>query len=78
LEEKIQKLEQEIWSIKEPNEDGKMPSVTDKLHLDEDTEQSEDVKIERTKEAKTSNMMDSNNLNRAAKKLKTLKNRKRR
>jgi hypothetical protein len=78
LEEQIQKLEQEIWSIKEPNEDGKMPSVTDKLHLDEDTEQSEDVKIERTKEAKTSNMMDSNNLNRAAKKLKTLKNRKRR
>jgi hypothetical protein len=78
LEEKIQKLEQEIWSIKEPNEDGKMPSVTDKLHLDEDTEQSEDVKIERTKEAKTSNMMDSNNLNRAAKKLKTLKNLKRR
>jgi len=55
-----------------------MPSVTDKLHLDEDTEQSEDVKIERTKEAKTSNMMDSNNLNRAAKKLKTLKNLKRR
>jgi hypothetical protein len=78
LEEQIQKLEQEIWSIKEPNEDGKMPSVTDKLHLDEDTEQSEDVKIERTKEAKTSNMMDSNNLNRAAKKLKTLKNLKRR
>jgi hypothetical protein len=73
LEDQIQKLEQEIRSIKELNEDRKIPLVTDnflKLHFDEDTKQSGDVNVERTKEAETSNMKESNNGNHAAEKLK--------
>lgn len=72
LDDQIQKLEQEIQSIKEQNEDGKMPPVTgniDKIHSDEETKRSGDVKFEGTIEAEVANRTASKNRKHASDKL---------